>query len=125
MEKNDYSFYDSIDNTATRWLAWNVQEHKKIGFTCITGGRADDLWVLCMARNLYAYGEVLFYIDTSFINYLWLRYIKKFKFLRYYRKRKHKDVFLIDAIDFVEEVITACKATPDVISKIYDIYYRR
>ena len=125
MEKIDYGFYDSIDNTATRWLAWNLQEHKKIGFTCINASNVKDLWLMHMAQNLYVYSETLMYIKTPFFDYLWLRFIKKFKFLRYYRKRKHEDVFLIDAVAFTEEVTKACNTTTDVIEKIYDTYYRR
>ena len=125
MEKIDYGFYDSIDNTATRWLAWNLQEHKEIGFTCVSASDPKDLWVLCMARNLYTYSEKVMYINTSFIDYLWLRYIKKFKFLRFYRKRKHQNVFLIDIITFMEEIVTAFNTTTDTIEKIYDTYYRR
>ena len=125
MEKIDYGFYDSIDNTATRWLAWNLKEHKKIGFKCIDGSRLQELWLLCMARNLNIYSEEVIYIKTSLFNYLWLRFFKKFKFLRKYRKRKHQDVFLIDGITFIEEVAEACNATVDVIANIYVIYYKR
>ena len=125
MEKIDYGFYDSIDNTATRWLAWNLNEHKKIGFTCLSAFDPKDLWILCIARNLYVYSETNFYIKASFFDYLWLRFIKKFKFLRFYRSRKHQDVFLIDTIDFVDEVTKALNTTPDTIEEIYDTYYRR
>ena len=125
MEKIDYGFYDSIDNTATRWLAWNLNEHKKIGFTYIDGSRPQELWLLCMARNLNIYSEKVVYIKTSLFNYLWLRFFKKFKFLRKYRKHKHQDVFLIDGIAFIEEVAEACNATVDVIADIYEIYYKR
>ena len=66
-----------------------------------------------------------FYINSSYFLYLWLRYVKKFKFLRFYRKRKHQDVFLIDSITFVEEVAEACNITPEVIDVIYETYYKR
>ena len=125
MEKIDYGFYDSIDNTATRWLAWNLQEHKKIGFDCINAFDPKSLWLMSMARNLYIYSKTNFYIKSSFFDYLWLRFIKKFKFLRYYHKKKHSDVFLIDAIAFIEEVANTCNATPEIIEEIYDTYYRR
>ena len=125
MEKIDYGFYDSIDNTATRWLAWNLNEHKKIGFCCTFGGNQQELWLLCMARNLNIYSEEVIYIQTSIFNYLWLKYIKKFKFLRKYNARKHQDVFLIDGIAFIEQVAEACGATIDTIADIYETYYRR
>ena len=125
MEKIDYGFYDSIDNTATRWLAWNLNEHKKIGFKYIDGSRFEELWLLCMARNLNIYSEEVVYIKTSLLNYLWLRFFKKFKFLRRYHAREHQDVFLIDGIAFIEEVAEACNATVDIIANIYEIYYKR
>ena len=124
MEKTDYGFYDSIDNTATRWLAWNLDKRKKLGFNYL-GLDARSLWFLSMVRNLYTYCETSFYINSSLFTYLWLRYIKKFKFLRRYRKRKHQDVYLIDAIAFVEEVAAACNTVPETIDKIYEIYYKR
>ena len=124
MEKEDYGFYDSIDNTATRWLAWNLDTHKKIGFQYL-GTEPRSMWLLCITRNLYTYCEADFYINSSYFLYLWLRYVKKFKFLRFYRKRKHQDVFLIDSITFVEEVAEACNITPEVIDVIYETYYKR
>ena len=124
MEKIDYGFYDSINNTATRWLAWNLDTKKKIGFKYL-GTDPRSMWLLCMARNLYVYCENNFYIKSSYFLYLWLRYVKKFKFLRFYKKRKHQDVFLIDAITFIEELTTTCNTVPEMIDTIYESYYKR
>lgn len=125
MEKIDYGFYDSIDNTATRWLAWNQEKNGKIGFACISANDEKHLWLLCMARNLYTYNEKPIYIDTSVIEYLWLRFVKKFRFLRRYRARKNKEIYSIDAIVFIEEVCKACNIVPEMIAQIYEIYYKR
>lgn len=125
MEKIDYGFYDSIDNTATRWLAWNQDKKGKIGFTCISADDKTHLWLLCMARNLYIYNEKPIYIDTSVIGYLWLRFVKKFKFLRLYRARRNKEIYSIDAIGFIEEVCKACNTVPEMVAQIYEIYYKR
>lgn len=124
MDKFNYSFYDSIDNMATRWLAWNLDKKKKIGFSCLDA-RPRSLWVLCMARNLYTYCETIFYVKAPLLVYLNLRYIKKFKFIRRYNKKKHQDVFLIDSIDFIEDVTAACNTVPETIDRIYEIYYKR
>lgn len=127
MEKINinYNLYDSVDNTAAYWLAWNLQQKGKIGFTSINGFDDEDLWLMNIAKHIYIYSEKPFYVDCSFLDYLWLKYIKKFKFIKYYWQKKNEDVFLIDAIDFIKEITIACNVNVETIVKIYNTYYRR
>lgn len=127
MEKINinYNLYDSVDNTAAYWLAWNLQQKGKIGFTSINGFDDEDLWLMSIAKHIYIYSEKPFYVDCSFLDYLWLKYIKKFKFIKYYWQKKNEDVFLIDAIDFIKEITIVCNVNVETIVKIYNTYYRR
>ena len=125
MEKIDYGFYDSIDNTAARWLAWNLEGKDSIGFTCINGVDESNLWLLSIARHLYTYSEKPIYLDCNWIDYLWIKYILRFKFVKHYNKRKNNNVFLIDAIEFIKEIADNFKINEKTLEEIYDVYYRR
>lgn len=125
MEKIDYGFYDSIDSTAARWLSYLLQTKGKIGFTQLGSIDEEDLWLLSIARHVHIYSDTIIYVDCNWLDFLWLRYIKKFKFIKHYNSKKDKGVFLINAIEFEKEIAEACNTDIATIVKIYDAYYRR
>ena len=125
MEKIDYGCYDSVENTAVRWLAWNLDRKGQIGFEPIHKEDYKSLWIICVARNLHMYVDRPIYVKCSFLDFLYLKYIKKFKFIKFYRARKCPNVYLINVAAFAESVTTACGTTVETVGKIYDAYYRR
>lgn len=79
------------------------------------------MWFLCILRScriasIYDY----FYIDCNLIDYLIIKYIKKFK---YVRRARGADVFLINPQIFIQEICNFYKDDISIVEKIYDEYW--
>ena len=119
----DTGLYDSIIETAVKWLLWNRREHESdIGFSHIDELSERNLWLI-QVGDIYSTvsGGRPIYMNFSF-NYLYLRYIKKIRHLRRYSKKK--DIFMIDADGFLEDLAFSHNVDESIFAKIYKEYYK-
>lgn len=123
MEEKE-KFYDTILTTGARWLVMRYEQLpeeitalgvKKLSLNNISYG------FLALARVYQVYsGEFCF--GGNIFTYLYLKYIKKFKFLK--RPRK----FVVDYIDadiFCKELCDVFNTDTSIIGEIYEHYYMR
>ena len=119
-----YNHYDGVNTEAARWVLWNYKDKKKpIGIEKFNRKNKSHMWFLCILRSCrIASTYNYFYIDCNWINYLIIRYIKKFKYVR----RAHgNDVFLIDPQVFIHEICNFYKDDVSIVEKIYDEYWSK
>ena len=114
--------YDAVDEYAIKVILWNNDQHGTLGFENLNC-EYEDLWLLSVIRNACGFRQMKIYYKGNFINYLYLKYKKKFKFLRYYTGQK--DIFMIDATKFENEMASAVEEDYCFLQKIYLEYYRR
>ena len=123
MEEKE-KFYDTILTTGARWLVMRYEQLpeeitalgvKKLSLNNTSYG------FLALARVYQVYsGEFCF--GGNIFTYLYLKYIKKFKFLK--RPRK----FVVDYIDadiFCKELCDTFNIDTSIIGEIYEHYYMR
>lgn len=114
---------DAILATGARWLAVRKKDLPYIDGFAIKNVQLNNLTYgfLSIARVYITY-EGNFYIDTNLFKYLYLKYIKQFKFL----KRINGNI--VDYIDvgiFLSELVNAFNEELPIIEEIYQTYYRR
>ena len=122
MEKN-FDLYDKINTTAVQWLTYNAKAHNKpIGIKNFFKHNLYHMWLLHMMQNYSIFnGYVNYYIEGNFFTFLYLRYIRKFKNLRY---RFNKDVLMIEVGLFVDELISCFdNVNPSIIEQMYKEYW--
>ena len=115
--------FDAILTTGARWLAVRKKDLPYIDGFAIKNVELNNLTYcfLSIARVYITY-EGSFYIDTNLFKYLYLKYIKRFKFL----KRINGNI--VDYIDvgiFLSELVNAFNEELPIIEEIYQTYYRR
>lgn len=115
--------FDAILATGARWLAVRKKDLPYIDGFAIKNVELNNLTYgfLSIARVYITY-EGNFYIDTNLFKYLYLKYIKRFKFL------KHINGNIVDYIDvgiFLSELVNAFNEELPIIEEIYQTYYRR
>ena len=115
--------FDVILTTGARWLAVRKKDLPYIDGFAIKNVELNNLTYcfLSIARVYITY-EGSFYIDTNLFKYLYLKYIKRFKFL----KRINGNI--VDYIDvgiFLSELVNAFNEELPIIEEIYQTYYRR
>ena len=115
--------FDAILTTGARWLAVRKKDLPYIDGFAIKNVELNNLTYcfLSIARVYITY-EGNFYIDTNLFKYLYLKYIKQFKFL----KRINGNI--VDYIDvgiFLSELVNAFNEELPIIEEIYQTYYRR
>lgn len=115
--------FDAILATGARWLAVRKKDLPYIDGFAIKNVQLNNLTYgfLSIARVYITY-EGNFYIDTNLFKYLYLKYIKQFKFL----KRINGNI--VDYIDvgiFLSELVNAFNEELPIIEEIYQTYYRR
>ena len=72
-----------------------------------------------LARMYSVYfGE--FYISCSWFRYAWLRWIKKYTFLR---RQRDKKIFYIDPDRFLNELAEGCDVPMSTFAEIYKYYW--
>lgn len=127
MQKNinKDDVYDTINTTCVRWLKYLADKYDKP--LCIKKFDKKDktnLWLLEMFRHYSMFsGYCDYYIDTNIFVYLYFKYIKKFKHLKYCSN--NLDLEFIDTSKFIEELTTSCHQDINIITEIYDKYYNR
>lgn len=123
MENKDYQTYDSMIETAVKWLLWCHRENQSdLGFSNFQSLSERNLWLMNIG-NIYSTvsGGRPIYIDFS-LKYLYLRYIKK---LKYYRPiKKNQRIFWIDIDAFLEDVRQSYDQKDNIFAEIYKEYYK-
>lgn len=120
MEEKE-KLYDAILTEGVRWLLV-LQKNREF----ISGFGIKDVQLnnstygfLSIARIFSVYSGK-FYIKTNLFKYLYLKYIKKFKFL----KRPPKaEIEYIDKDLFIKELTEYFDKSPSIIEEIYTYYY--
>ena len=120
MEEKE-KFYDTILTTGARWLVMRYVELPEVTALGVKKLPLNNMsyGFLALARVYQIYnGEFCF--GGNIFSYLYLKYIKKFKFLK--RPRK----FVVDYIDadiFCKELCDTFNTDISVIEEIYKHYY--
>ena len=115
--------FDAILATGARWLAVRKKDLPYIDGFAIKNVELNNLTYGFLSIALvYITYKGSFYIDTNLFKYLYLKYIKQFKFL----KRINGNI--VDYIDvgiFLSELVNAFNEELPIIEEIYQTYYRR
>ena len=121
----DLDLYDNINTTAARWLVWNSKERKQpLGIKNFSKNDQKDLWLLhLMISFSVATGYSDFYLDCSWIDYLYIKYIKKIKHIK--KMNGKVDVFLIESDLFAKEVCEHFDKESEIVEDIYVIYWSK
>lgn len=119
----DYDRYDAINTLATRLLMWNAKNKKQpLGIKQFKSKDSMHMWLLNIMNSFsVASGYADFYLDCSFWTYLYIKYIKKFKHVKRFKK---ENVFLIEPELFAAEVCEHFGERPDMVEYIYEDYWR-
>lgn len=119
----DLDLYDSINTMAARWLMWNSRERKQpLGIKDFKRKNKIHLWLLYIMNSFsITAGYEDFYLDCSWFDYLYIRYIKR---MRHVKKMNGKtDVFLIESELFAKEICECFEKDADFVQYIYDMYW--
>lgn len=125
LTETEFNLYDSINTLGARWLTWNSKERKAdLGIKGFNNHNKIHLWLLYLMKS-YSIGNGYkdIYIDCPFYIYLWFKYVKKIKQLKYWRT--NSNVFLIDPEIFTKELCDCFKKSPKIVEQIYDEYWRK
>ena len=117
--------YDQICALAINWLVWNIRQcgFNRFCFTNVDYSDENDLWLLSIMKSINSLLRGNIYIQIKFLDYLRLKYIYGFKFLRYNLRKKN--IFELNAKIFEKEILQVFDETPEILEKIYYEYYRR
>lgn len=120
MDKN-FNLYDSINTTAVRWLTHLQKLHcKTLGIEKFNRKNDTHIWFLHMLESYRVYNDYnCYYLDCNLFDYLYIRYIKKFKGAR----RMKKDGFMINVGVFINELTEAFNTDTFIIEEIYKEYW--
>ena len=113
MEINE-KFYDAVLTEGARWLAILYKEK---GNLVVEGGWHEPCF-MDIARCALSY-DVGVYFKMSWWRYVYIKYIKKFKFLK--RPPKTNGYDIIPA-DFLQELCSFFKITPDELRTLHAQY---
>lgn len=127
MDENfKLKLYDSINTIAVRWLTYQQRINAKpIGIFNFDSKNITHMWFLHMLESYRIFNDYTeYYIDCGLFEYLYIRYIKKFKGAR----RKRIDYVMIKVDVFIDELIESFKESvpdikPDIIEEIYKEYW--
>lgn len=121
----EFKKYDQICALAINWLVWNIRQSglNRFCFTNIDYSDENDLWLLSIMKSINGLLRGNIYIQIKFWDYLRLKYIYGFKFLRYNFYKKN--IFSFDAKIFETEVLNVFNETSEILGKIYCEYYKR
>lgn len=110
--------YDKILTDGVRWLALLHSYHPEMGIKYKVWDD-DTKFFFELARMYSVYYDNL-YIKCSLLRYMWLRWVKKYSFLR---RPPHADVFYIEPDGFLKEMSEACKIPSTTFAEIYNYYW--
>lgn len=121
----DLNLYDNINTMAARWLVWNSKERKQpLGIKNFTRKNKIHLWLLwVMISFSVATGYKDFYLDCSWFDYFYIRYIKRIKHIK--KMNGIVDVFLIEPELFAKEVCERFDMDSKTVEDIYDMYWSK
>ena len=120
MEEKE-KLYDSILTTGARWLA--IRENT---FPSLDGFGLKDIklnsntYIFLSIAQIYTTYTGKFYFKGNIFKYLYLKYIKKFKFLS---RVNDNIVDYIDVNIFLSELVSAFNEKLPIIEEIYKHYY--
>lgn len=120
----NYDLYDSINTTATRWIAYHYDKSKCD--ICYYNYKEIDksfLWLLRITNDFCKIYDKIFYVSCSWTKYIYLKYIKHFNKIKYLRAPAR--IFSIDVKVFIHELTRSFEVDDDFVIAIYDNYYRR
>ena len=112
--------YDTILTEGARWLQYNRTKGKCL---CAKDAHLDAQYkcFLEIARSYAIYvGD--FAIDCPLWKYLYLKYIKKYKFLK---RPQSTDIYYINVSQFLDELADFFGRPITIFTDIYNHYYRR
>lgn len=117
--------YDQICALAINWLVWNIRQSglNRFCFTNVDYSDKNDLWLLSIMKSINGLLRGNIYIQIKFWDYLRLKYIYGFKFLRYNLHKKN--IFELNAKIFEKEILNTFNEQKEILSEIYNEYYRR
>ena len=120
MDEREKKF-DAILTTGARWLMMRKRLFPYIDGFAIKDVKLNNLTYgfLSIARVYITY-EGSFYIQTNIFKYLYLKYIKHFKFLK---RINGNIVDYIDVNIFLSELVSAFDEKLPIIEEIYKHYY--
>lgn len=118
-----YKLYDSINTMAVRWLTYHSKKsNTKIGIKNFGKKNIYHMWLLHMMESYSIYNNYCnYYIDGNIFSYLYLRFIKHFKHLRY--DLFQKNILMIDVGIFVDELCSFFNENTSIIENIYKAYW--
>jgi len=119
------NLYDGID-TYTLKVLYLLKDKTNFLVVDNIGKEEKYLWFLNMTGNLSKISSYKCYFKGKFREYLYFKYIKKFKYLHWYKKLK-KDYSLveIDANEFIKEMTSMFNVDENIVADIYNINYKR
>lgn len=123
-ENLDFNLLDQINTLAARWLVWNSKQQKRpLGIKSFTRKNSIHMWLLYMMNSVsIATGYLDFYLECSWIDYLYIRFIRKMRHVK--KINKNVDVFLIEPELFAKEVCQNFNYEKEITSHIYEQYWR-
>ena len=123
-ENLDFNLLDQINTLAARWLVWNSKEQKKpLGIKKFTRKNSTHMWLLYIMNSVsIVTGYPDFYLDCSWIDYLYIRFIRKMRHVR--KVNKSINIFLIEPEIFTKEVCEKFDYDKSIVGYIYDQYWR-
>ena len=122
--EDDLNLFDQINTLAARWLVWNSKQRKQsLGIKKFTRKNASHMWLLYIMNSVsVATGYSDFYIDCSWIDYLYVRFIRKMRHVK--KINRNTNTFLIEPEIFIKEVCENFDQTENIVGYIYDKYWR-
>ena len=118
-----YEIYDNINTLAVRLLIWNAKEKKaNLGIKQFKCNNKSHMWLLHIMNNYsIASGYQDFFLDSSFRDYFFIRWIKHFEHA--HMKTDEINTFFIEPDIFIKEVTEKFDANPEIVKDIYDAYW--
>lgn len=118
-----YEIYDNINTLAVKWLIWNAKERNvELGIKQFKSNNKSHMWLLHIMNNYsIASGYKDFFLDSSFRDYFFIKWIKHFSHAR--MKAEEIETLFIEPDIFIKEVTEKFNVNPEVIEDIYDTYW--
>ena len=113
-----YKDYDKILTEGVRWLGVLHSQHSQMG-VIFKVNNTNFKFFLELARMYSVYFNE-FYIQCSWFRYVWLRWIKKYSFLR---RSCDEKIFYIDPDRFLDELAEGCNISVSTFTEIYNYFW--
>ena len=114
---------DEVDDIFVVSIFLLIKSKYSFSFSDINSSDVEDLWFLSVISCVGTITSSKVYIDTRFSDFLYLKYIKKYKFLKYNFSKEN--TFYLDAVLFKNELLVYFNESLSILGEIYNEYYRR